>query len=197
VAFAVHAFLLSSFTLGQIAYYDGLWSNPPSKTILLVVAILISIILLSPAVAVIVQTSGLLRRDYDWLDYLYLLSYIKIFISFIKYVPQVILNLRRKSTVGWSIWQILLDLTGGILSDIQLIGDCVNLKDWTAIQGNLPKLMLGMVSIMFDSIFITQHYILYPDEASLHRTAVEEEAVQLDRVQDDGNPLGPLLNSSA
>ena len=43
-------------------------------------------------------------------------GYCKALITFVKYCPQVYLNFRRKSTVGWSIINIMLDLTGGSCS---------------------------------------------------------------------------------
>jgi cystinosin len=95
-----------------------------------------------------------------------MLSFIKILISLIKYIPQVILNIRRKSTIGWSIWNVLLDFTGGILSDLQLVLDCADLGDWTGITGNLAKFGLGFVSVTFDLIFMLQHYVLYRHERS-------------------------------
>ena len=67
--------------------------------------------------------------------------------SIVKYLPQVYLNFRRKSTVralffcffcreavlirthtvqeGWNIWNVLLDFTGGVLSLMQVaVHDC-------------------------------------------------------------------------
>jgi cystinosin len=79
----------------------------------------------------------------------------------VKYIPQVWVNYKRKSTQGWSIWQILLDLTGGVLSILQLVIDSSLHADWSGIMGNSVKLGLGNVSIFFDLIFITQHYVLY------------------------------------
>ena len=38
----------------------------------------------------------------------------------LKYVPQVMLNVRRRSTKGWTIWNVILDLTGGLLSVVQV-----------------------------------------------------------------------------
>ena len=43
-------------------------------------------------------------------------GYCKALITFVKYCPQVYLNFKRKSTVGWNIYNILLDLTGGTFS---------------------------------------------------------------------------------
>ena len=79
----------------------------------------------------------------------------------VKYIPQAWVNFKRKSTVGWSIWQILLDVTGGVLSILQLVIDSSLQNDWNGITGNPVKLGLGNVSIFFDIIFIIQHYILY------------------------------------
>ncbi len=38
----------------------------------------------------------------------------------LKYVPQVVLNIRRRSTQGWTIWNVILDLAGGLLSVVQV-----------------------------------------------------------------------------
>jgi cystinosin len=78
-----------------------------------------------------------------------------------RYIPQVLLNSRRKSTIGWSIWNILLDFTGGVLSVLQLVFDCTDLKDFSGISGNPAKFGLGFVSIIFDVVFMVQHYCLY------------------------------------
>lgn len=61
-----------------------------------------------------------------WLDFLYTLSYIKLAITLMKYVPQAVYNYRRKSTSGWSIGNILLDFTGGTLSMLQMILNAYN-----------------------------------------------------------------------
>eukprot|EP00003_Mantamonas_plastica_P021272 TRINITY_DN3438_c0_g1_i2.p1 TRINITY_DN3438_c0_g1~~TRINITY_DN3438_c0_g1_i2.p1 ORF type:complete len:113 (+),score=28.38 TRINITY_DN3438_c0_g1_i2:357-695(+) len=67
-----------------------------------------------------------------------------------------------KSTFGWSIHQILLDITGGGFSFLQLIIDAAFIiKSATVITGDLPKLALSLVSIVFDLLFIVQHYCLY------------------------------------
>lgn len=52
-------------------------------------------------------------------------GYSKAGITFVKYLPQVYLNYKRKSTVGWSIANIFLDFTGGSLSLLQQLIDTV------------------------------------------------------------------------
>ena len=44
------------------------------------------------------------------------MGYFKLAISNLKYLPQLYWNYVRKSTKGWSIFNIILDLTGGLLS---------------------------------------------------------------------------------
>lgn len=155
VAFAVHAFVLASFTLFQIGYYDGFRSQRPSKMISGIILFVLGLIVTVPLFIFGLHVGTIL-------DYLYMLSYIKLSVTLIKYIPQVVLNFQRKSTAGWSIWQILLDFSGGLLSILQLVLDCHNMGDWTGITGNLAKFCLGFVSVVFDLMFITQHYILYP-----------------------------------
>jgi cystinosin len=189
VAFAVHALLLSSITLGQIAWYDGFFFTNTtttttthhlqqqrfSKVIVWIAIGMLSLCLIYPCLVVLVPllTGG---GDggvsiFNWLDYLYLLSYIKIAISLIKYIPQVRLNYSRKSTCGWSIWNIVLDFTGGFLSALQLVLDCAALHDWWAITGNVAKFALGFCSMFFDIIFMVQHYVLYDGRGSILTTA--------------------------
>ena len=79
----------------------------------------------------------------------------------VKYVPQAWANYQRQSTRGWSIDQILLDFTGGVLSIAQLVIDSSLQDDWSGISGNPVKLVLGSVSIFFDVVFMVQHYWLY------------------------------------
>lgn len=72
---------------------------------------------------VVIIVAGVLvgTATFHWLDFLYVLSYIKLSVTLIKYVPQAVLNFRRKSTVGWSIENVLLDFTGGMLSMLQML----------------------------------------------------------------------------
>lgn len=156
VAFAVHAFALASITFAQIGYYNGFrGTQSPSRVIQVVASLIVAAALSFPLLV-------LIFKKIEWLDYLYMLSYIKVGVTLMKYVPQVILNYQRQSTVGWSIWNIILDFTGGLLSNVQLVLDCAALGDFTGITGNLAKLALGSVSVVFDVIFMTQHYVLYP-----------------------------------
>lgn len=92
---------------------------------------------------------------------MYATGYVKLVVTFVKYIPQAWLNFKRKSTHGWSIGQILFDITGGVLSVSQLVIDSSLQGDWSGLTGNPVKLGLGNISIFFDLIFITQHYVLY------------------------------------
>ncbi|KNC76859.1 hypothetical protein SARC_10666 [Sphaeroforma arctica JP610] len=91
------------------------------------------------------------------------LSFLKLIVTITKYIPQALHNFRRKSTVGWSIHNILLDFTGGVLSIFQMMLIAFNLDDLTGFFGNPAKFALGLISIAFDVLFMTQHYILYKD----------------------------------
>ena len=92
-----------------------------------------------------------------------------------KYIPQARANYQRKSTVGWSINQILLDVIGGVLSIAQLVIDSSLQSDWSGLTGNPVKLGLGNVSIIFDIVFMVQHYILYKGNE------VEEDGMDWER----------------
>lgn len=148
VAFAIHALVLSFVTFCQIVYYNNCWHQsaataiggdintntgsaiPLSKPTLAIIVGIVALCIVYPVLVLFNKNSSnnpdfLYNNDdglgkFNRLDFLYILSYIKIFISLIKYIPQVVLNVQRKSTVGWSIWNIFLDFTGGMLSDLQV-----------------------------------------------------------------------------
>lgn len=119
----------------------------------------------------------------------YAIQYVKILLTVWKYVPQVFANFKRQSTVGWSITQQLLDFSGGVLSMLQLVIDSSLQADWSGISGNPVKFGLSLVSLFFDIIFITQHYVLYgPVEERSGRESGD------DQVQ--GHERNPLLARS-
>lgn len=76
------------------------------------------------------------------------------------------LNYKRKSTVGWSLANVLLDFTGGSLSMVQIVIDSgVSGKSMFGGDAfNIVKFMLSLMSICFDIIFLVQHYVLYKDK---------------------------------
>ncbi|SPQ22017.1 2735aa43-ae24-4285-84fe-881bad20c3dc [Thermothielavioides terrestris] len=192
IAFAAHALLLSVITTSQY-FFPGAWGftpskgNRPSRFILGIffgcvvgIVVVLFIVLGSPE-------RGSTRKavsSWVWLDAIYAISYVKLIVSLIKYTPQVIVNYRNRSTRGWSIWQILLDFSGGILSIAQQAVDSYLQRDWSGITGNPVKFALGNVSMLYDLIFMTQHYVLYrgadgkPEEAdSLLGRADEERRI--------------------
>jgi cystinosin len=151
VVFALHALLLTGATLIQTKIYPSSPSTSFSRGF--IIASFCGLVM----VFIQIYLGNLLR-----LDLLYYLSSVKMMISVIKYVPQVVFNYKRKGTYGWSIENILLDLSGGLLSLLQTIIDAFALGDWTAITGNWVKFGMGISSLGFDIIFIIQHYCLYP-----------------------------------
>ncbi|KJX96872.1 L-cystine transporter like protein [Zymoseptoria brevis] len=127
-------------------------------------------------------------RTWVWLDVIYSMQYVKLLLTVFKYIPQVVENFRRKSTLGWSIAQQLMDLTGGVLSLVQLVIDSSLQADWTGLSGNPLKLGLANMSLLFDTIFIVQHYCLYgPVEEHVPRKKASIDS-SID-AQDDRQPL--------
>jgi len=92
------------------------------------------------------------------------MGYFKLSISFLKYLPQMYWNWKRKSTVGWSIANILLDFTGGFFSFLQMALEAINGKD---LQINPVKLVLAIMCMIYDIIFMIQHYCLYPQKKEI------------------------------
>lgn len=174
IVFAAHALVLSVITTSQY-FFPRAWGfapsvgNKPSRFILgvgtgCILGVAVVLLLVASAAGGGGGGDDLdPARDWCALDAVYAVGYVKLLITLIKYTPQVVANFRNKSTVGWSIWQILLDFAGGVLSIAQLLIDSSMEGDWSGVTGNPVKFALGQVSMIYDLIFFTQHYVLYRD----------------------------------
>ncbi|KAG9228664.1 lysosomal L-cystine transporter-like protein [Amylocarpus encephaloides] len=189
LAFAGHAVIVSAITLSQ--FWPSLWGfekrarrDPGVRVSKGILGIIIGSLVGVAAVTGIVSA----RKDEDpktawaWIDAIYALSYVKLVITLVKYMPQVSTNYRNRSTEGWSILQILLDFAGGVFSILQLIIDSYLQGKWDGLTGNPVKLALGNVSIFFDIIFMIQHYCLYNDT---HGKAGEDDTFQDEERRDE------------
>nr|CAD7407029.1 unnamed protein product [Timema cristinae] len=152
IVFAVHASFATVITITQCFLYERA-NQTVSKTARSILALFASFLLISLIIAA--------TEVITWLDFLYYCSYVKLAITLIKYVPQGWMNYQRKSTLGWSIGNIFLDFTGGMLSMLQMILNAYNYNDWDSIFGDPTKFGLGLFSVVFDIFFMVQHYILY------------------------------------
>ena len=83
----------------------------------------------------VILTSLCVANKFSWLNFIYVMSYLKLITTILKYIPQVYLNYALKSTVGWHIQNVILDFTGGILSIGQLFMDAFNMDDLSGIKG--------------------------------------------------------------
>ncbi|KAL5094139.1 hypothetical protein Trisim1_008247 [Trichoderma cf. simile WF8] len=186
ITFALHALVLSIITASQYLLRP-LWGFEPSagtRPSRFVTGIIAgsALGLLITWIIVGATPSGNPATDWCELDIAYAVGYVKLLVSLVKYTPQILANYRNKSTRGWSIWQIILDIIGGVLSLAQLGIDGYLQHDWSGVTGNPIKLALGNCSLVFDTIFIVQHYVIYrgketsdeeqrllPDEERRHR----------------------------
>ncbi|KAL3526348.1 hypothetical protein ACH5RR_011004 [Cinchona calisaya] len=154
VAFSIHAVLLTAFTLFQIAIYDRGHQKVSKIAIAIVTAAW-----LSAAVCFFVALP-----HHKWLWLVSCFNTVQVVMTVIKYIPQAVMNFRRKSTVGWSIGNILLDLLGGLTNYAQMVVQSIDQHSWVNFYGNIGKTLLSLVSIFFDLLFIVQHYVLYPSK---------------------------------
>ena len=157
VGFAVYATLLVLINSWQIVVYErgaqrvARWVQLLVATTLLLFVVWLCVLLYGFHTTVFFNT----------LDLLYGLSIVKLAVSLIKYLPQLYLNYQRQSTIGWNIWNVLLDFTGGFLSVTQQLIDCGTTGRWNGIVGNGAKFALGSFSMVYDVAFVVQHFVLY------------------------------------
>eukprot|EP01012_Entosiphon_sulcatum_P027643 TRINITY_DN3332_c0_g1_i2.p1 TRINITY_DN3332_c0_g1~~TRINITY_DN3332_c0_g1_i2.p1 ORF type:complete len:306 (-),score=63.29 TRINITY_DN3332_c0_g1_i2:349-1266(-) len=199
MAFGMHAVLLTLITIGQCLVYDrgGQTLSRPHMAVCALVWLGLGIDIILAAAGLFPWVDDTPGHSPAWTSLQYL-GVAKSFLSFIKCVPQVLLNRQRRSTVGWSIGNILLDITGGTLSLVQNFIDAYNKSEWDIFTGNIPKLMLAIVTIFFDLIFIVQHYVLYPDHGEAYEP-IPERGGNINRhsAAKGGDPNFPAKTTSS
>ena len=164
VAFGLHGIFACLLTISQCLVYER-----GDQRLSLLCSLTLVGIGVFVAMTVACKTVG---PNIQWLDCLTFISYAKLFVTFIKQLPQAYMNFRRKSTVGWSIWLVLLDFTGGLLSIGQMVIATHNFNDWSSFWGDPTKFGIALFSNAFDILFILQHYVFY---RTLERTYKYEE----------------------
>ena len=197
IFFAVHALVLTLVTIIQILYYF----DPKDKLQnISQITITIILVMIWGAILLVIVESGLeyydphVKKDRKYIfNSLVYMGWCKVFISLIKYIPQVVSNYKRKSTIGWNIHNILLDFTGGTFSFGQNIIDAFRDEFSVTSDGqpkglNIAKFALSFISIFFDIIFMTQHYILYRNSNSDLGDKKKEKI--------DEDPVDKLLDSN-
>ncbi|GLU11384.1 hypothetical protein SLE2022_281350 [Rubroshorea leprosula] len=147
VAFSIHAVLMVSITLLQIAIYDV------SK----ISWVIVSAVWLAAAICFLVALP-----NHSWLWLISVFNSIQVCMAVIKFTPQALLNFSRKSTKGFSIGNILFDFTGSLANYAQMVVQSIDQNSWVNFHGNMGKFLLSLVSLSFDILFMLQHFVLYP-----------------------------------
>lgn len=176
VAFSAHAVALTAFTLFQVLIYER-GNQKVSKTCTAIT----TAVLASAVVCLIIAWP-----KHSWLWLISVFNTIQVIMTAIKYIPQAIMNFRRKSTVGWSIGNILLDLLGGILNFGQMGVQSIDQDTLVNFYGNIGKTLLSLEVVFFDLIFIFQHYVLYPaNKEGRNQTIMQENVTPLIKSPDE------------
>ncbi|KAF1859881.1 hypothetical protein Lal_00028064 [Lupinus albus] len=151
VAFSIHAVLLTTITLFQITIYER-GSQRVSKT----ASGIIVVVLLTVTTCFFI---ALPKHHWLWLLFVF----------------------KRKSTEGWSIGFSLLDFSGGIANYAQMSIQSIDQGSWKNLYGNVGKVLISLVSVLFDIIFMCQHYLLYPSNNTTSETTEHNNFKSLDQ----------------
>jgi len=92
-------------------YYDGT-SNFPSEYCQAITGVLVFISVIGFVSVMLLGSHP--HTVYTLLNWLYLLSMVKVAITILKFLPQVRSNIARKSTQGWNIHGSNMDFVGGM-----------------------------------------------------------------------------------
>jgi len=164
VLFASHAFICCLALCTQLYCFR----DPTAQLVTLFDKIVLFVLILIPTIAFLLSvlgvidwftTNGFACADCSFLHqftFVQVLGYIKIFVTVVKYPAQIRLNHARKSTVGLSFTTYILDTMGAGCSLAQNLSHAILMKDMEYIIGNIPKIGLGSISLVYCLVIIGQ-----------------------------------------
>ncbi|KAI3943053.1 hypothetical protein MKW92_022917 [Papaver armeniacum] len=168
--FSAHSVMLTTVAFYQVFIYERGTQKVARSSIAITAAVWVS-----AAVC-----SFVAWPNQSWLWLISIFNAIQVTMTVIKYIPQVLLNCKRKSTEGWSTGYVFLDLLGGVTSYTQMVMQSIDqVCSLVNFYGNLGKCLLSLVSIFYDLIFLFQRYVLYhskKDEISSKSEMVHDES---------------------
>ncbi|CEF70553.2 Dehydrogenase/reductase SDR family member on chromosome X [Strongyloides ratti] len=153
VIFSIHALFISTVVIIQCFFFES-----GKQKISYTCYVFSSILIITGITSIYLPLNNII----NWLEYLNILSYIKMATTLSKYIPQILSNYKRKSVKGWSVGVVVCDFAGGLMANIQMILQAINTNDWTGFLGNPVKFGLGFSSMLFDIVFLIQNFYLYP-----------------------------------
>uniref|UniRef100_A0A0K0DXN9 Cystinosin homolog n=1 Tax=Strongyloides stercoralis TaxID=6248 RepID=A0A0K0DXN9_STRER len=156
VIFSIHTLFISTIIIIQCFFFES-----GKQKISYTCYVFSSILIITGITSVYLPLNNII----NWLEYLNILSYIKMATTLSKYIPQILFNYKRKSVRGWSIGVVICDFVGGLMANIQMILQAINTNDWTGFLGNPVKFGLGFSSMLFDIVFLIQNFYLYPKKS--------------------------------
>ncbi|KAM3556323.1 hypothetical protein ARSEF4850_005581 [Beauveria asiatica] len=162
VAYTLHGLAISSTMYSQ--FYPRLWgfyTTRPVK-ISLWCSMTFWASILAALLGILAASASPDSQSWMWLDVVYLVGNFKTLLTLLKYLPQVWLNYRRKSTQGLPPLPFALDIGGATLSLLQLLID-VAYSNQSAALANPVKLVLSNLLIFFDAVLLFQRFVLYRD----------------------------------
>lgn len=158
LGYAMHALTCTLILTWQILWYER-GKQCVSRTAICVICCLLACIACQACRAALGQVPWYVLESQPSvkaldLSFVQTLGYIKVLINFVKYPSQIMLNFSQRSTVGMAIQTYMLDLLGGTLafSENAVTGN---------LMGNLPKMLLSLMCLCYDTILLVQHYICF------------------------------------
>lgn len=168
--YCLHGFVMNIVLVTQVIYGRKLWNfesdnhqnrMKPYYHKILVISLVLFVIL---TLRFTFQTSFYGWDNLGTLSYCNSLFALKIAMSLVKNIPQAFHNYERKSLKGFAIQSVLLDVTGGAASLLQLVLQISGEQafDASTLAANFGKIGLALVTLLFNFIYISQ-WLIYRD----------------------------------
>ena len=152
VAYSIQAVILGLWIMAASLYFPH-GVNRFNVSVLVVLAII-------SMMALTYYAYGVRILGVPISDLWFFLGITESWICVVKYLYQIFLNYDKQSTVGYAIEGVWGDVLGAACSLVQFfINKMIGQEEI-----NWAKVLLAIISILFDSVLLYQHYIRYKDK---------------------------------
>lgn len=162
--YSLHGSLLNWVLLSQLICGERIWGFHDTKFRMKTVYYRVWVV--SMLACLYCTLHFVIKTHFSGWDNSYTLRYcnqlfmLKVAMSFVKYIPQILYNAQRQSVKGFSTTGVCLDMTGGIASLLQFLLGISKQNDyhldWHIIWLNIGKISLSLVTMGFCSVFLWQ-----------------------------------------
>jgi len=191
VIFALNSMIACIFLLYQTKIYD--WGTQRIHWFSVIIISMLTLIVLF-----LFLFESICQGNGCWGFFFSFLSSAITAIQLLSYVPQILWNYLRKSTLGFSLGYILSDIFGNACSMSQIAFESGEGGDWSSLDHHTVSLISTAGCLFLSLLLLTQHFWFFPVSPELNMFSdrdVETMVEGYHKFSDTASSSSPVVNA--